>query len=96
VVPSLSQEVTNSESLLVREADGELLILDVAGGRIHQLNRTASMIWRMHEDGANAEEIAEALAERSDVSYSIVRADVSVTLEELRRRGIISQSHSQG
>ena len=53
--------------LMEREVDGEVLLLDTESNLIHQLNRTASFIWRKCQEGVSAGEIARLVAENFDV-----------------------------
>ena len=77
------------EGLLVREVDGELLVLDTEADQIHQLNSTASEIWRLHQDGLDAKEIADALANRFEVDKDKVVIDVSQAIQDFRARGLL-------
>lgn len=76
--------------VLVRELDGEVLILDTVGDHIHRLNETAALIWRLHEDGADERAIADALSARFDVAVDRARADVRDTLQALHRLDVLS------
>ena len=78
-----------AEGLLVREVGGEVLVLDTEADRIHQLNASASVVWRLRESGADAAEIAEALASEFDVDILRAEADVEVVLEQFRALGWI-------
>jgi hypothetical protein len=78
------------DTLLVREVGGEVLILDKEADRIHQLNATASVVWRMHESGAEVAEIASQLAIEFDVDNHRAEFDVQAALEQFRARGLIS------
>jgi len=76
--------------LLVRDLDGEVVILDTELDRIHQLNATAGIIWRTIAEGATQEEAA-AMLER-DFSLDAVTAlrDVSDTVKKFRELGLIA------
>jgi len=71
-------------SLIVREIEGEIVVLDTSSNFVHQLNRTASMIWRMQAEGASAEEIASALTCEFAVDEATAQSDVEETLCSLR------------
>ena len=77
------------DGLLVREVDGEVLVLDVEADRIHQLNASASFIWRLHERGADAPEIASALAIEFDLDKHKAYTDVKAALEQFRALKLI-------
>ena len=75
--------------LMEREVDGEILLLDTESNLIHQLNKTASLIWRKCQDGASAAEIAASLAENFDVEEDKVRSDVQRAIDQFTALGII-------
>jgi hypothetical protein len=72
-----------------REIDGGILLLDTESNQIHQLNKTASFIWRKCQEGASADEIAKLVADDFDVEETDARADVVRTLDSLRGLRII-------
>lgn len=74
--------------LMEREVDGEIILLDTESDLIHQLNKTASIIWRKCEEGASPGEIAEALAKDFDVEEHDAKVDVERTLEQLAQLGL--------
>jgi hypothetical protein len=75
--------------MLIREVNGEVLVLDSESDQIHQLNSTASFIWRNLKDGASASETARRLAEQFDVDENMALADVEDILGKLRALGVI-------
>jgi len=76
---------------MVREVDGELLLLDTNSNRIHQLNRTASFIWQRCDDVTSAAELAAELALEFDVEAGQALNDVTETLNTLRSLELVSQ-----
>ena len=70
------------DGVLTREVDGEFVLLNTQAEQIHQLNCTASFIWRACDGNTSAEEIAHALAIDFEVEEDAALADV---LEALRR-----------
>jgi hypothetical protein len=77
--------------VLVRELDDEVLILDTVADRIHRLNSSAALVWRMHEDGASERAIADALIEKYDVSPDRALTDVRDMIRTLRRLDVCSR-----
>jgi len=74
--------------LLIRVVDGEVLVLDTDADRIHQLNASASFIWRQLANSASAEEIAERLAKEFDVVEDQCQTDVAEILRQFVELGI--------
>jgi hypothetical protein len=75
--------------LVTCTVDSELVILDRAGGYVHQLNATASEIWSACDGVRGAEDIAALVGARFDDPPSTVLQDVLSTLQELRRLGLL-------
>ncbi|MGD8927118.1 MAG: PqqD family protein, partial [Thioalkalispiraceae bacterium] len=75
-----------SPGLIEQEIEGETVILDKAAGLIHQLNPTASEIWRACDGKRNLEDIAALIAERYDIDFQKSRADVVDALTQLEEQ----------
>jgi hypothetical protein len=75
-----------------REVDDELLLLDTEWNRIHQLNKTASFIWRKCDEVASATELAELLAKEFDVEQDVALRDVGDMLDRLRALDLIVET----
>lgn len=75
---------------MVREIDGEILMLDTLSNQVHQLNRTASFIWRMCDAGTMPETIASALASKFAVDEETALNDVVETLSKLRLLNLLA------
>ena len=71
-------------TVMVREVDPEVLLLDTEADQIHQLNQTASFIWRKCEEVGSAEELAALVAAEFDVGQDLILKDVVETLDKLR------------
>jgi len=70
--------------LLIREVDGELIVLDTEQDRVHQFNESASLIWRLYESGCDASEIADTLASVYELDKDRAAQDVRRALGEFR------------
>ena len=75
-------------TVMVREIEQEVLLLDPASGQIHQLNLTAGFIWRKCDE-TSAEEIAAQLAIEFEVEGDSAFKDVVETLGKLKRLNLI-------
>lgn len=84
-----SSQVEGAASLIVREVEGEILLLDGRANRIHRLNPTASTIWRRWQDGFAVDRIAAEIAAEFDVEQSVVQRDVGQTLSSLQALGLL-------
>jgi hypothetical protein len=75
--------------LLIREVDGEILVLDPERDQVHQLNASASLIWRHYDNGAEIEEIVKKLVMAFDLDEDRAGRDVLAALEDFRRLELI-------
>ena len=73
----------------IREVDRDLLLLDTGTQRIHQLNATASFIWRCCGEVDSAEEIARLLTAEYAVEDQVALRDVAETLGRLRELQLV-------
>lgn len=68
---------------MIREIDGELVALDTRANLVHQLNTTASLIWRLAMEGRGDEEITAAVVSEYAVDIAIASGDVDKLLRHL-------------
>ena len=53
---------TRNPELLCEDLGESMLLLDVAGGKVMELNRNAARLWRRLESSASAEDLVDTLA----------------------------------
>ena len=75
--------------LLIREMDGELIVLDPELDRVHQFNESASLIWRLHQSGKDADFIANTLAYVYSLDKDTAARDVLEALAEFRNLDLV-------
>jgi len=81
-------------SLAWREVEGETVIISPDESVMHELNGTASFIWR-HVDGHNsAAQIAELLASEYDVTPITALKDTKTLLTKLAERRLLVPAES--
>ena len=68
--------------LATEVADGELIILDKAAGKVHQLNSSASFIWHCIGDGLETADIALELSD----AFGVERESAFLDVEEVVAR----------
>jgi hypothetical protein len=78
------------QGLHVREIEGETVVLDPRGERMHNLNATAAFIFHEVDGVRTVEEICEAVADAFDVPAPTAEKDTRALLAELARLGIIA------
>ena len=74
---------------MIRDFVDDILLLDTVSGQIHQLNRTASLIWRECVEARSAEAIAELLEMEFEVGHDTALNDVLDTLKRLQALNLL-------
>lgn len=77
-------------ALTWRLLDGEAVIVSPTSGEIRVLNHVGSEIWQLVADGTQVTEIESVLADQYGLSPQQAKVDVSVFLEDLMKRGLIT------
>lgn len=70
--------------LAVEYIDDELVVLDKKLGQIHQLNSTASIVWKGIAAGNSSRTIATGLVERFDVPADTAKTDIEKVIDQFR------------
>jgi predicted ATPase len=73
-----------AEFVYTVEIDGEAVLLDESVNRLHLLNATAALVWRLLDGDVTIGEMATELSEELGTPYDAVLAD---TLEVIRKFG---------
>jgi len=83
----MSESPVRNPKLAWREIDGEIVIISPEDSQVHELNETASLVWKYADGIRSCDEIAVKLAAEFDVALEAARSDVAqlvATLEEKR------------
>lgn len=80
------------EDVSARVIGGEIVVLDRDGGRVHQLNATASYIWGRCDGRLTEAEIAEDLAAAYGVEPAQAASDVTALVVQFRELGLLESS----
>ena len=83
--------IKRDAGLVVRDIGDELLLLDLSSNRVHQLNRTASFVWRHCGDRTSVEEIRRSVLAAFDIAEEVVDKDVRSILQTLERLGLVAR-----
>jgi hypothetical protein len=76
--------------LVVREIEGETLILDGQTGLVHQFNQSAGIIWLCCDGSLSVSDIANRLSVEYDLSATDVEQDVVDTIGKFQELGLLS------
>lgn len=88
----MSNPCRRASGLMIREVDGEVLVLDTESDKIHKLNTTASFIWHRCDGSVAVEEISEELAEAFGIGQDIARKDVLDAVKALEALNLIEEA----
>jgi hypothetical protein len=75
--------------LAIENADGELIVLDKAAGKVHQFNSSASFVWDCLSDGLAIDEIALMLSEAFDLEPETALSDVQAALAQFEGLALV-------
>jgi len=78
-----------------RFVEGEMVILDRVGGLVHQLNRTATYIWKRCNGQYAPAEIAEQLCEVFNVDRETALRDVAGAIRKLQKLRLLQSQASR-
>ena len=71
------------EGITSQMVGDEMLILDLQGNNITQLNQTATLIWQNCDGFKSKHDLADMIVSNFDVDYETAMTDVSETIEKL-------------
>ncbi len=75
--------------LVVENAEGELIVLDKDGGKVHQLNQSAALIWSSLGEGLGTDEIAKLLTDAFEVEHERAISDVQAAVAQFTELGLL-------
>ncbi|MFZ0211097.1 MAG: PqqD family protein [Candidatus Acidiferrales bacterium] len=73
-----------------REIDGRVVIISPEDSIVHELNETASFMWKLIDAGCDANQVAKLLQDEYDVDLSAAEADTRQFLASLRGTGLLA------
>ncbi len=79
-----------------REIAGEVVIISPEDSVVHELNATASFLWKQMQCGRSVAELAEILAEEFDVDPKTARADTTALFASLEEKRLVVPVLAEG
>ena len=86
---SFSNRVRPAENVLIRELEGESVLLNLDTETYFGLDDVGTRMWSVLTTSDSVEDSCEALANEYDVSREQLRKDLGVLLEELKEHGLV-------
>jgi hypothetical protein len=74
-----------------RDLDGETVVITLHDRRIHVLNETAAVVYRLAVEGRPADDAVTALCSAYDVEPDAARQDVADVREDLVSRRLLAE-----
>jgi hypothetical protein len=84
----MSENVIRNPRLAWREVDGEMIIIS-PDGQVHELNETATLVWKNAAGDKGLEEIAGEMAAEYDVTLEQARTDLAELLVSLEEKQLL-------
>ena len=84
----MSASIIRNPKLAWRAIDGETVIISPEDSLVHELNETASLIWK-HLEGKTLQEVAERVSAEYEVSLEAARADVDELVNALEQKRLV-------
>ncbi len=85
--------VARTESLIVKEVDGETLVYDLTTDKAHCLNDTAARVWKNCDGHTGVSEIAEVLSRESNAK--VTEELVWLALDQLKTFQLLEETPSR-
>jgi hypothetical protein len=84
----MSETITRNPKLAWREIDGETVIISPEDSHVHELNETASLVWK-HAEGQTLDQLARRISAEYEVSRETARADLEELLAALGEKQLV-------
>lgn len=86
----MSEEpITLNPQLAWREIEGRVVVISPQDSIVHELNETASFIWKQADRGCSVSEIARLLSQEFRVEALQARSDTEELLRMLQQKGLV-------
>lgn len=72
-----------------REIEGRVVVISPADSVVHELNETASFIWKHADRGHNVSEIAQLLTDEFRVDAAQAKSDTEELLTAFQQKGLV-------
>ena len=90
------QILTHNPLAAWTEIDGEIVVISPQDSVLHELNDTASFVWKQADGRRSAEAIAELLAGEYDVAAEQARADTEEFVAHLLAKKLLVAAGAEG
>ena len=85
-----AETIRLNPQLAWREIEGRVVVISPEDSVVHELNETASFIWKQADRGCSVSEIANLLSIEFCVEASQARSDTEELLRMLLQKGLVT------
>lgn len=86
----MNQEtIVLNPQLAWREIERHVVVISPEDSVVHELNETASFIWKLASEGRNLAEIVRSLSAEYRVDAALAKADAEELLAVLAKKGLL-------
>lgn len=89
MIPTLASKVTISSDAILREVEGESVLVDLRSESYFGLNEMGTRIWRLIEENGTLQTVFDSLLEEYDVEPDRLERDLSGIVAELAEAGLL-------
>jgi hypothetical protein len=86
---TLSSRVVVSDATVVRELDGEAVLLNLDTGTYFGLNDVGTRMWRLMEQHGQLDAVRDAIVGEFDVTSAIAERDLVALVAALQEKGLV-------
>jgi len=83
--------VRTRSDIIVREVNGETVVLDRSTGLLHTLNATASFVWHRLDGRQTVQDIARAVSHMFDVDIAVAEKDVAAVIARMGEHQLLEE-----
>ena len=73
-----------------REAEGEVVVLDLTDSSYFAVNKTGAAVWSQLAEGSTRDDLVANMTARFEVDEATAARDVDAFLDSVRARGLLS------
>ncbi len=79
----------SAKHVYARDFDGDLVLLDLAGGDYYGLDEIGARLWTGLMEGRTVADVAQRLTQEYDVEVARLEADLLELVRELAAKGLV-------
>ena len=86
---SLQQGFRAGTDVVVRELEGEMVLLNLASGTYFGLDRVGTRVWQLVEEQATLDRVLAVMREEFDAPADVLERDVLQLVSQLAAQGLV-------